>query len=108
MNNEPIRLNDDLKLFLHITDKFYKELLSYNIYSNNREIGDLVTRVYNRLEIFKNEYDPVVASDQELSLKTHLNNLFSLIYNIYYNRLFRFTVEEERNLIINYSMFING
>ncbi len=108
MNNEPLRLSDDLKLFLVVSDKFYKELLSYNIYSNSREIRDLTERFYNRLEIFKNEYDPVVASNQELSLKTHLRHLFSSIYNIYYGRLSRIASEDARNLIVNYSMFINS
>lgn len=108
MNNDPLNLPNDLKLFIHVTEKFYKELLSYNIFANSFYIRNLVNLVYNKIQSFKNEYEGI--ENQELSFRTHLRQYFYDIYNFYYTtlELRNNTPAELSNSIINYTNYING
>jgi hypothetical protein len=108
MNNDPLNLPDDLKLYIHVSEKFYKELLSYNIFANSFHIRNKVNLVYNKIQSFKNEYEGI--ENQELSFRTHLRQYFYDIYNFYYNTpLLRNSAPLELiNSITNYTNYING
>jgi len=105
MNNDPLNLPDNLKLYINVTEKFYKELQTYIMCSANNFIMDTITMTYRKLQNFKNEYTGVRL--QEVSFRTHLLNHFAIISNYYNSRENQNRVTPEiLNLITNHQAFL--
>jgi len=104
MNNEIFRPNDNIKLYIQEIEKFYKELLNYETFSNNRNVREIVNLIINRIQIFKNEYI-MNCEIQEQELKNDLNNFFTTICDFYYEIFMNIQGQAflaERNLLENY------